>query len=347
MSIRHQIEAGDMLYTVVDDLTSSYKAIFTSALVDETTGAAIQTVPVLTADLPGISTRLAEGALIAGATYVERVFPDLATKAYTIHVAIVAPGYQDAILTVNIPIAATFPVLVPALVMRRMPIRLQGRVVKASDRTPIAQAAVAAKNNKTLFLRAPVRFAHLSGITINSLNFTPTGPLRKVAADVRPGASRVVLDNNGGLAFGDHLQLGDDPAAEIYEVTSVGPDPGLVVLQSPLAASFAMNAPARKVTVSGASGTTTLNRSADAGDGVLVVNTALTDKGIEIVDGALTEYHWLNAISDAAGYYHARGVAGVKSLELLCNATGFSTFDQPWFPEYSNLVNVVDFRLTP
>ena len=157
----------------------------------------------------------------------------------------------------------------------------------------------------------------------------------------------MVLDNNGGLAFGDHLQLGDDPAAEIYEVTSVGPDPGLVVLQSPLAASFAMNAPARKVTVSGASGTTTLNRSADAGDGVLVVNTALTDKGIEIVDGALTEYHWLNAISDAAGYYHARGVAGVKSLELLCNATGFSTFDQPWFPEYSNLVNVVDFRLTP
>jgi hypothetical protein len=347
MSVRHQIEAGATVYTVVDDLTSSYLAIFTSALVDETTGAPITSVPLLTADLPGVTTRLADGALVTGAAQVERVFPDLATKAYTIDVAILTPGYRDASLKVNVPIAATFPVAVAPLVMRRTPTRLQGRVVKASDRSPVAAATVAAKNNKTLLLRTPVRSAHGSGVTVNSLSFTNAGPGRKLTTDVRPGGDRITLDNNGGLGPGDHLQIGSVPGAEIYEINSVGPDPGLVVLKSKLAASFAATTAARKVTASAASGTTTLARSSDAGNGVLVVNAGLNDKAVEIVDGASTEYHHLNAISDAAGYYRANGVAGVRTLELLCSATGFTTADQRWFPQYSDSVNVVDFRLTP
>jgi hypothetical protein len=290
---------------------------------------------------------MAEGALVAGTAYVERVFPDLATKAYTVNVAVVAPGYQSGILTANIPIAATLPVGVAALVMRRLPTRLQGRVVKASDRSSIAGATVAAKNDRTLLLRTPVRASHGLGVTVNSLSFTNTGPARKVAADALPGEDRVVLDNNGGLGAGDLLQIGSLPSADIYEISSVGPDPGLVVLKSKLAASSAANTAAQKVTASAATGTATLARSSDAGDGVLVVNPALNDKGVEIVDGALTEYHWLNAISDTSGYYRANGVAGVRTLELLCSAAAFTTADQPWFPEYSDPVNVVDFRLTP
>jgi hypothetical protein len=347
MGVRYQIDAGDVVYTVTDDFASSYVAIFTSALVDETTGNPIATVPVLTADLAGVTMRLADGALIAGAAYVERVFPDLATNAYTIHVAIIAPGYRDATLTVNVPIAATFPIVVAPLAMRRVPTRLQGRVVKASDRSVIAGATVVAKNNKILLLRTPVRSAHGTGVTVNSLAFTNSGPARKVAADVRPGGDRVILDNNGGLAANDLLQIGSLPSAEIYEIKVVGPDPGLVVLTSPLAASAPLNTAAQKVTASGASGTTTLARSSDAGDGVLLINAALTDKAVQIVDGALTEYHWLNALSDASGYYRANGIGGVKTLELLCSAAGFTTADQPWSPEYSDPVNVIDFRLTP
>jgi len=347
MGVRYRIDAGDTVYTVVDDITSSYVAIFTSALLDENARKPITTVPVLTADLAGVTMRLADGALIAGTAYVERVFPDLATTPYTIHVAIIAPGYRDASLTVNIPIGATFPIVVAPLVMRRIPTRLQGRVVKASDRSLIAGATVAAKNNKILLLRTPVRSAHGLGVTVNSLAFTNSGPGRKVATDVRPGGDQVILDNNGGLAANDFLQIGSLPSAEIYEIKAVGPDPGLVVLTSPLAASAAASTAAQQVTPSGASGTTTLARSSDVGDGVLVVNVALNDKAVQIVDGALTEYHWLNAISDAAGYYRANGIAGIKTLELLCSAAAFITADQPWFPEYSDPVNVVDFRLTP
>jgi hypothetical protein len=74
-------------------------------------------VHVLMPDLPGISMRLSEEALITGAVYPERVFPDLATTAYTFHVAVTAAGYADATLTVNIPIGATFPITVSPLLV--------------------------------------------------------------------------------------------------------------------------------------------------------------------------------------------------------------------------------------
>jgi hypothetical protein len=347
MGISYQIEAGNTVYTVVDDLSSAYSVIFACALVDETTGNPITSVPVLTVDLPGVRVRLSNGALISGAAYVENVFPDLATQAYTIHIAILTPGYRDASLTVNVPIAAAFPVAVAPLILRRIPTRLQGRVVKASDRSPIAAAAVGAKDNKMLLLRTPVRSAHGSGVVVNSLSFANTGPARKLIADVRPGEDRIVLDNDAGLGPGDHLQIGSLPNAEIYEISAVGPDPGLVVLKNKLAASFAATTAAQTATASAASGTAILARSSDAGDGVLLVNTPLNDMAVEIVDGAFTEYCFLSSISDDAGYYRANGIAGVRRLDLRCSAAGFNTADQPWFPQYSTPVNIVDFRLTP
>jgi len=130
MGVGYQIEADGLLYRVVDDVAIAYQAIFTSALVDETTGGPIVSVPLLSADLPKLSLRVADGGLIAGAAYVEQVFPNLSTAPYTFHVAITAAEYDDATLTVNVPIAATFPVQETPVVMRRKPVRLQGRVVK-------------------------------------------------------------------------------------------------------------------------------------------------------------------------------------------------------------------------
>lgn len=347
MGVRYEVQADSLLYTVVDDLTVSYQAVFLLPLVDAITGAPLDVVSTVSADLPGVAAQVTDGGLASGAAYVDRVFPDLATKPYSIQLQIDAPGYQSTGFTVNIPIAASLPVVFPALPLRHIPVRLQGRVVKAADRTAVASATVSSKDNKELLLRTPVRFAHLAGVTVKSLSFAPTGPARKVKADVRAGSDRLVLDNNGGLGASAHLQFGNSVVGAIYEVASIGPDPGLVVLNSKLAFGFVAGTPVRELTASAASGTTTLARSSDAGDGVLVVNSALTDKGVEISDGSFTEFHWLNAVSDAAGYYRVNGIAGVKTLELLCNAAGFSVADQPWSPEYSDPINVVDFRLTP
>ncbi len=347
MGVRYDIQANSLLYTVVDDLTVSYQAVFLLPLVDEVTGAPLNGVAAVSADVAGVAVQVTSGSLVSGAAYVDRVFPELATKAYTVQLQIHAAGYQSVQFVVNIPIAANLPLMLPVLPLRRDPVRLQGRVVKAADRTPVANGLVSSKENKKLLLRTAALFPHAAGVTVNSLSFTSAGPARKLAADVGAGNDRVVLDNNGGLGAGNHLQFGSDVVGAVYEVVSTGPDPGVVVLKQKLVFGFAANTPVQGLAPSAASGTTTLARSVDAGDGVLVLDTGLADKAVEISDGASTEFHWLNALSDAAGYYRVNGIVGVKAFELLCSATGFSTADQPWFPEYSDPINVVDFRLTP
>jgi len=347
MSGVYEIEADGILYEVVDDVEIAYQAIFTAALIDETSGGPILSAPFLSADLPIMSLRMADGGLIAGAAYVETVFPKLSSTAYTFHVEISAPGYQDVALTVNVPIAATFPVTLGPIVMRRSAVRLQGRVVKASDRSPLPGAIVSSKSGKTPLLRGPLRFGHAAGVTVSSLTFAATGPARKLTVDAASATDSVVLDNSAGLAVGDHVQIGDPETAEIYELHAVGPDPGLVVLTSALMCTFATGAAVQQVTPSAPSASTTLTRRADRGDAVLTLAAALSDNAIMISDGAATEYHWLNAIAAASGYYRADGIAGIKSLELLCSATGFTTDDQLWFPQYGDFTNIVDFRLRP
>ena len=90
-----------------------------------------------------------------------------------------------------------------------------------------------------------------------------------------------------------------------------------------------------------------LTRSAEAGDGLVVVNPALTADALQIVDAAKTEYHWLNAISNSAGYYHLNGMAGVVSLDLQASASGLTQANRTWFLVFQDPVNVVDFRLKP
>jgi hypothetical protein len=346
VSVVYKIEADGLIYDVVDDLTIVYQAVFTGALIDEVTNAPIVSTPVLTTDLPKLSLRTASGALIAGAAYVEQVFPKLATTAYQFHVDISAEGYRDTTLTVNVPVGSSFPVITAPVVMRRAPVRLQGRVVKDSDRSAIALTPVSCKSGKTPILRDVVRSPHLGGTVVQSLSFANNGPARTLTVLALSGASRVVLDNNGGLGAGNLLALGTSGGQQIYRVSSVGPDPGLVVLDAPLTSTFPVGAAAQRVDASAASGNSTLARSSDPGDGVLVLMTALSDVAVEIVDGATTEYHWVNAVTDGTGYYHADGIVGVSSLELFCQS-GALTADIPWMPQYDDRVNVVDFRLRP
>jgi len=346
MGVRRQI-VKERVYTVVDDITSSYRAVFTSALLDELTGAPVRAIVSLRADLPRISMRQADGALIAGAAYPELVLPDLATQAYSVHVLAIAPGYRDASLTVNIPAGSSLPVAIAPLIMRRTPVRLQGRVVKVSDRSPIGSATVFGTDHKHLLLRTPLRFSHAGGITVNAISLSNTGPVRKLKKAATRGAIQIVVDNSGGLGPGYHLQLGSEIAAEIYEVNVIGPDPGEVQLTAVIASSFAQDTPVQQVTAAGPTGMSTLARSADVGDGSLVVFSALNDSGVEVSDGAATELHWLNAISGSDGYYRVNAVAGIRSMEVSCSAASFTTAVQSWFPEYSDPINVIDFRLKP
>jgi hypothetical protein len=343
MGVRYQTQAQGLVYTVVDDLLSTYAAVITSLLVDEVAGTPLQVQAVITPDLPGLGVNLKDTALFAVTGYVELAFPKLATTPYTVNLKIVAPNYRLATVTVPIPAGSTLPIVFPAVNMRPLPVRLQGRVVKESDRSAIAGATISSADASVLLLRSPLYFDHVSGITVNAYTFPAAGAARNVVAPVTVGSSTVFLNNNVGLG-GKTLQIGSVPLAEVITVQTVGPAAGQVNLQNNLNSSFPANTPAQPVNPTAGVGST-LKRSSNVGDGLLVLAGPLAATGIQVSDGAQSEFHLLNAITDAAGYYHLNGLDGVSSLDLSASAGGFTTGTTTWFLVYNVPVNVVDFRL--
>ena len=225
--------------------------------------------------------------------------------------------------------------------------RLQGRVVKASDRTAITTAVIASKNSSHLLRRNTLRSQHAVGIAVNALSLTSFGATRSLTAEVSRGANVLMLGSTAGIAVGDILQIGDQINAAVYQAAAVGPDPGLVTLAQPVTTSAPVATTVQTFTASAPTATTTLARSSDSGDGTLTLVAALTGPAIEITDGVRTEYHWVNALSNTNGYYFANRITGPKTFDLLCSAPTFTTFDQPWTPDYSQPVTVLDFRLRP
>ena len=342
MGVRYQVEAQGVVYTVVNDLQIIQNAVITSALIDEASGAPLLTDAVITADIPGLFVNFAEGALFAVVGYVDRVFPKLATTGYTVNLTITAPGYRPATAAIPIPIASPFPIAYPAIKMGPLPVRIQGRVVKDSDRSPIASAAISSADAKVLLMRSTLRFDHAPGTTVNSLS--TTGPVRNLTADVPSGSNSIFLNDVTGLAATQLLQIGVDGTAEIGVIAIVGPGPKQITLQNGLRSGFANGATVQQVTAGAA---VTLTRSANAGDGLLLASAGVAGTAVQIVDGAQTEACVLNTVSDAAGYYHLNGMTGVVSLNLQCSSAGLSTATTNWFLNYNDPVNVVDFRLKP
>lgn len=346
MGVHYQTQAQGRIYTVVDDLHTVYVAVLTGVLLDEVTGSPLQTEAVITASIPGLIANLGNGSQFGLAGYPEQLFPKLATTAYPLTLTVEAAGYRTFTLPVTIPAGATFPIALGAIKMRPFPVRIQGRIVKESDRSAVANAKVASGNGKVLLLRSPLVFDHALGVTVNAVTLSTAGPLRKLTVEARGGSKSLMLDNTGGLVAPGQLQIGVGTTVEVVTIASLGPDPAQVNLTGSLNATFPVATQVQEATAAFVS-PATLTRSADAGDGLVVVNPALTADALQIVDGAKTEYHWLNAISNSAGYYHLNGMTGVVSLDLQASASGLTQANSTWFLVFQDPVNVVDFRLKP
>jgi hypothetical protein len=227
--------------------------------------------------------------------------------------------------------------------MRPLPVRLQGRVVKLSNRNPIVGAEIKSSDNTVLLVRSPLYFDHPTGVTVNAFTLVPAGGGLNLVAPILGGSNTIFLNSNAGL-INKTLQIGADPLAEVVTVQSVGPGAGQANLGNKLNSSFAVTDPVQLVNPTAAVASATLKRSSDAGDGLLVLNAVLAASGIQVQDGAQSEFHLLNAITDADGYYHLNDVGGVPSLNLSASSGG-SSAPTTWFLVYNDPVNVVDFRL--
>jgi len=355
MSTPWTIAANDQLFTVVTDvITTGYWVVITGAVTDEILGnfdAPGFVVGQLQTDL---AAKAAGQGLYAISGYPARSFPHLDSTSYTVTYTLRAPGFRDYPTTANIPVSAVFPVAAPSVAMRRLPVRLQGRVVADATGVPVPGALIVSVDNPippisaqhSMLLRSPLYSPHPINATAQQVTLASAGStaLKQPAVN---GTTTLILNSTAGLSGAAFVQIAT-PSKTLVEyalVASLGPAPGQVQLKTPLNRSYATGAATNVnfVTATPTGTAAKLLTDTNSGDGILVADTLLTASTLVIDAGNPTEeYHEAGAVSDSNGYYGFDGVGRVRELFLQANATGTPV---PWVIEFDQTANVVDFRI--
>ena len=362
MSTPHQVQAGDLLYTVVDDCTTTYWAIFTGEVTDEIMGAFDAPGFTVEAGLAGLATKTTDHGLFAVTGYPQQAFPKLAMMGTTVPLTFKAPGFRDHKIWQPVPLGTTFPVPVGTVLLRRLPVRIQGRVVNDLTRAPIAGALVLSVDNPvtppsihTTALRTPLYFDHASGKTAQLVTIASTDSAT-LKADVAVGSQVVRLSTRTGLGPGSIVQISSasNLVVEYGVVDHLGPGSaaaeGDVFFRNALNRSYSSVptlAPVIQfVNATPMGGAVSLASDANAGDSVLLANELLNG-GPLVVDAGTpgAEYHEVGALTDGDGYYALEGVGRVQQI-FLQSSQGALLKTVGWFIEYDHAVNVVDLRLS-
>ena len=356
MAKHYEVDVNSEVYTVVDAATTVYWAVIAGVLTDEVFGAF--SAPVFAVELarPDLDTKVLSNGMYAIAGYPDQSFPKLATTSYLVSYVLTAPGFRDHAVTVTIPANAMFPVPAPTAAMRRLPVRIQGRVVNNATRLPIAGASVASIDPTTppaihtSALRSPLYFAHASGAAVQPVSIASAGSA--LLTENVAGAAQVLnLSTRTGLAAGSIVRLANATGVrlEYGVVDHLGPGsasaPGQVFLRNALNRSYPVVGTAVafvNATLIGAAATLAVD--ANAGDGVVLASQLFSQTIAIETGGPLAEVHEVGALSDSDGYYGFDGIGRVQEI-LLQAVQGASHQVADWFVEYDQPVNVVDFRL--
>ncbi len=347
------------VYTVTTDVTTHYWAVITGAVTDEIFG---------TFNMPGFAVELTRDDLQTKTTAQGLYaltgrptlsFPQLATTAYSVSYTLTAPGFRDYPMQVPIPVNSAFPVNALGAPMRRLPVRLQGRVVSDATGLAVVGASVISVDNPnppsppppppiahSMLLRSPLHAVHPINTPVQAVTLTQTGS----AALTQPaaaGTTTLVLNTTSGLTGSAFIQImtPDTLLVEYAVVASTGPAPGQVNLATPLNRSYGVGTASAVNFVTAALSGSAAHLLADPniGDGILVADALFTAGTVVVDDGAAAvEYHELGAVTDNMGYYAFNGVGRVQELFLQANG---ATPPTPWMIEFDQPVNVVDFRI--
>jgi hypothetical protein len=270
-----------------------------------------------------------------------------------------APGFRDFVVSTTISANADLPVVVTSpSAMRRLPVRIQGRVVQNTiTRPPIAGALIMSVDDAgpppavhVTILRCPLSFAHVSGAVVQEVAIASLGSTTLTQRVVGGDAVLHVQDCTG-FTPGSAVRVTSpgETCVEYGVVDHVAPalpaPQGQVFLRQPLLQSYPSSGTAVEagnVIATGTSGT--LSADADAGDGVLVASQ-LFKQTISIDSGGpVAEIHEVGAISDSNGYYRLDGIARMATISLQVTQ-GALQQTATWFLEYDQAVNRLDFRL--
>jgi hypothetical protein len=360
LAVVYQIAVGNHIYNVVDDLTTIHRVLITGLVRDELTGEPLRTRFVVRVGRTGLYIKTLDGSLFCIAGFPEQVIPSL-------DVVIAANGYQELARTVSIAPNATFPVSMPSAQLRRLPIRIQGRVSEeAGPHAAIPGAKILSVDapgppptEHVVVLRAPVHFNHASGVSVQGRMLNPvpfSSPPKRLEADAHAGDRTLIINNRQGLMAPHILRFDSEMWGTYGEVESVAQVPanltlaGEVTLRSAITRSFRATTALQVFTRGSAVGPPRhLTQEANAGDGTLILDGVLTADTVEIADlPQPSEYHDLGALTDTAGYYQLNDIGRVRTIYLAVSVAGFTSPPPvPWVINYEQPVNLVDFRLRP
>jgi hypothetical protein len=358
----HQVTVGNLLYTVVDDCTTTYWAILTGSVADEILGdlyAPDFTVDTGRADLPSKTTA---NGLFAVTGYPDQSFPNHSSVTYPpLSLDIRAAGFRELTVSVPVPAGAPFPIVVPPQKLRRLPVRIQGRVVDDLTRAPYPGSLVLSVDNPTVpptihttALRTPLYFDHPTAPQAQFVNLGVPSPA-SLTAPVSAGDKVLNVNTRTGLGAGSIVQLSSasNVIVEYGVMDHLSPGPpasaGQVFLKNPLNRSYASGLPTtvQYYTPTPVGLPIGLSADANAGDGVLLAPQLLNGATPLVVDPGtlIEEYHEIGALTDSDGYYGLDGMGRVQEI-FLFSSQGAVQQTVGWFIEYDNAINVVDLRLS-
>lgn len=363
MGAARQIQAQQRNYTVIDDVRTFYRALISGSARDEITGEPVKAAITVSVDMEGLDVRILEDGMFGLAGYLERVWPDFSNTDHVVELTISAFGYREATRRVNILHQSVLPIIAPPVRLRRLPVRVQGRVVEdTADRLPIPDARIIAVGGPSAsaplaFLRTPLHFDHAIGTSIRECDLAVTGTAKTMMVEAAAGNSKLSLSNRAGLAVDALLRIGPENRGEYALIESLEPlpadlnQPGKVTLRSALLRSHPAQAEVRQITHSFPAGAEvrTLDVEAQAGDGLIILDAFLDVDAVEVLDpvAARMEYHALGAVTDADGYFRFDGIGRVRIVDFDASAAGFQPLvaPVPFAINFEQPVNVVNFRL--
>jgi hypothetical protein len=351
--------ANGQRFVVVSDGVRVFEALVSGRITDDLGLPLGSGLSVTAVDPAGLRAWVGDGGLFGLAGEAALAWDDL-TVAHVLVFSIEVPGYVPRSVSVVIPPNPVFPIAVPTVAVRRLPVRLQGRVTNLNTQAPLPGATVDLAGGgpapQALLLRMPLTLAHdTASVQGLALTAVPLAPPRMLARDVPRGATQVKLNDASGIAAGQLLQLGTLEQRQFASVDLVGPDPddpgpsGLVDLKLPLVGSLPAGDPLLAFTAAPTGAAATLQRRAEAGEAVLALSALPAGRVVRLTDAPQAdEIIAVGAIADAAGRWQANGVAWPATLQLQPAATGFpSTPATRWQLDFGRAVNVIDFQLKP
>ena len=269
-------------------------------------------------------------------------------------VILAEPGFRSASVSVAVPAGAAFPVSLPDLTLRRVPIALGGRVVSAAAGTPIANASIELTPVPTVAGQHLIALGQLlaadvpAGTPVTGFTLTPVGgpvPVKTVQDTAARGSTALTVDDRQSLVAGQILQIGPPVRRSLAGIVFVEPTlplsgPGFVLLAPALAATARQDDPAQPCTLvaTGSAGATI--GQAFAGEALLLADAAVTGDALMVGGAPYTAA----PDTDADGYYQRIGIGRFPQLIVAASAGGFAVQPRAWSPRG---VPRLDFRLVP